>query len=75
MEGGGFFCAAISCASSLEYAAATDEQRGVSASDPYGPQIAEGLRRRRRRYRQRAMKALKNKQNKGDKIPLLVRLC
>ena len=76
MEGGGYFCAAISCTPSFECAEATDEQREVSASDPNGPQIAEGLRpRRRQRHRQRAVKTQKNKQNKGDKTPLLVRLC
>ena len=74
MEGGGFFCAAISSAPSLDCAAATDDQLGVSAGDPYGPQVAEGLRRRRRKHRQRAVKTQKSKQKKGDKTLLLVRL-
>ena len=74
VENGGFFCAAICSAPSLECAAETDKQLGVSAGDPYGPQVAEGLRRRRRRrHCQRAVKT-QTKHKKGDKTPLLVRL-
>lgn len=73
IEGGGFFCAHIRKASSLECAAETDKRLGVSAGDPYGPQVAEGLRRRRRIHRQRVGTAQKSKQKKVDKAPLLVR--
>lgn len=72
MEGGGFFSESIMGAPSLEDAADVDEQHHVSAEDPYGPQVAEGLRRRHRRQQKRTNKLAKNKLAKGDKIPLLV---
>lgn len=72
MEGGGFFRLGLHNQSSIVAAAEADDRIGLSAEDPFGPQVADGLRKLRRRPRKRRGKERNNYHYSVDKAPLLV---